>query len=377
MLQLHSIGFPCARHEAAEVREFKPTLLAFLAQFPLDRVVLEEAYGARLGIAPEAYDAAFPGVSRGTREAAFAQDLVVVLRCPVEADLRRLRRGAVLLSMLHFPTRPGRVALMEELGVTGVALDQIADDLDRRLVENLEAVGTNGIRVGMETLASLWPPFRSPQRGPLRVTVLGAGAVGSWAMRAAVRYGDDEVRAQLREAGVPGVQVTVLDVELTRDAAVLEETLRQTDLLVDATLRAKPSVPVVRNAQLAHLPAHAVIVDLSVDPIDLSRTPPLVKAVEGIPQGNLDRYVFAPGDPAWDALDPREPHAVRRTVVSCYSWPGIRPVECMTVYGKQLEPIVRALLERGPAGLPSTGGAWAERATARGLHRRWLPGATA
>lgn len=370
-----SIGFPCARHESAEVREFLPPLFAFLQQFGLDRVVVEEGYGERMAINRARYDEALPGLLRGTREQALSQDLVVMLRCPSVPELRRLRPGAVLIAMLHFPTRPERAALMEELRVTGVAMDQVVDDLGRRLIENLEAVGFNGVRIGMEALASTWPRFASPERPPLKVTVLGAGAVGAHAVRAAVRYGDDQVRARLREAGVPGVRVTVLDAELTQDGPLLEHLLRTTDLLVDATQRRDVSRPVVRNEQLAQLPAHAVIVDLSVDPYDFGRNPPAVRGLEGIPQGTLDQYVFAPDDPAWDELDPRVPHTTRRTVASCYSWPGIRPVDCMNVYGKQLEPVLRALLERG-ADLPTQGGAWAERATSRGLHRRWVPGAS-
>ena len=372
-MPLRSVGFPCARHEAAEVRELLPSFLQFLRQFGLDRVVVEEGYGARMPVDRSEYERAYPGLEHGSCDAAYAQELVVVLRCPAEADLRRLRRGAVLLSMLHFPTRPGRVLLMEELGVTGVAMDQITDDLNRRLVENLEAVAFNGLRVGMQTLESMWPGFKSPQRGPLQVTVLGGGAVGAHAVRAAVRYGDDAVRAELKTAGVAGVLVTVLDAELTSDAAVLESVLRRTDLLVDATLRRDATVPVVRNAQLTHLPLHAVIVDLSVDPYELERTPPVVRAIEGIPQGNLDHFVFPVADPAWAALDPRIPHHVRRTVASCYSWPGIRPVECMKVYGAQLEPVVRALIDRGVA-LPTPDSTMAQRATTRGFHHRWLTG---
>lgn len=370
-MPLRSVGFPCARHEAAEVREFLPSFFSFLQQFGLERVVVENGYGARLPIPAQDYHAAYPGLEHGSRDAAFAQSLVVVLRCPPEADLRRLRPGAVLVSMLHFPTRPGRVRLMEELGVTGVAMDQITDDLHRRLIENLESVAFNGIRVGMQTLDALWPSFRSSKRGPLRVTVLGAGAVGAHAVRAAVRYGDDGLRAELRRAGVAGVQVTVLDVELTGDAASLESVLRSTDLLVDATLRSDPTQPVVKNAQLACLPLYAVIVDLSVDPYDLERTPPVVRAIEGIPQGNLDHYVFPITDPEWAALDPRIPSHVRRPVASCYSWPGIRPVECMKVYGAQLEPVVRALIDRGAAP-PTPESTMAQRATARGFHHRWL-----
>lgn len=368
-----TLGFPRHHLERKEVREFLPELFAFLAQFELQRLVLEDGYGAGVGREAAEYVKANPLVSFASGDECWAQELVVVLRCPPHAQLEKLQRGATLLSMLHHPTRPQRVRLLEDLGVTGVAMDQVVDDLGRRLIENLEAVGHNGVRAGFEALAAWWPDFASPTRGPVRVTLLGAGAVGAHAMRAAVRYGDDEVRRRLAGAGAPGVEVTVADVELTRDEAWLRARLAQTDLLVDATQRKDTSRVVVKNAWLEAMPAHAVIVDLAVDPYDLDATPPSVKAVEGIPQGSLDQYVFAPDDPAWEQVDARVPHAHRRAVASCYSWPGIRPAECMHVYGKQLEPVVRALVEKGPRNLSTVGGPWAERATARALHTHWLP----
>lgn len=368
---LATIGFPCSRHERGEVREFLPTLIDFLTQFPLTAVVLEDGYGARMGLSADAYQRPGVPVRFGTREEAFGQQLVVTLRCPPADDLRALKRGAFLLSMLHFPTRPSRVTALEAAGVIGVAMDQIVDDLGRRLVENLEAVATNGIRVGMEQLARTWPEFARPGRRPLQVVVLGAGAVGGWAVRAAVRYGAEDVRRSLRTVGAHGVAVTALDVEACEDESFVDRLLSHTDLLVDATARVDASRPIISTARLARLPAHAVLVDLAVDPVDRHHAPPLVKALEGIPQGNLDQFVFTPEDPAWDAAVPL---ASRRTVASCYSWPGIQPRACMEVYGKQLEPIVRALITRG-ADLPVVGGVWAERATGRGLHRRWLEGA--
>ncbi len=368
-----TLGFPRHHLERREVREFLPELFGFLAQFPLTRLVLEDGYGAGVGQAPADYVKANPLVTFASADECWAQELVVVLRCPPDAQLRTLKPGSVLLSMLHHPTRPGRVRLLEALGVVGVAMDQVVDDLGRRLVENLEAVARNGVRAGLEALAAQWPLFSAPSRGPLAVTVLGAGAVGAHAVRWAARYGDDELRSRLAATGVPGVEVTVLDVELAGDHVYLRDRLARTDLLVDATQRRDTSRPVVKNEWLALLPPHAVVVDLAVDPYDLDATPPSVKAIEGIPQGSLDQYVFTPGDPAWDAVDARVPHAQRRTVASCYSWPGIRPAACMHVYGKQLEPVLRALVEKGPRALRLEGGPWAERATARALHTRWLP----
>jgi len=81
------------------------------------------------------------------------------------------------------------------------------------------------------------------------------------------------------------------------------------------------------------LPDDAVLLDLAADPYDFSVDPPRVKGIEGVPQGNLDQWVFGRDDPVWDRLDPRVRANHRRVALSCYSWPGLRPRQCMSVYG--------------------------------------------
>jgi alanine dehydrogenase len=147
--------------------------------------------------------------------------------------------------------------------------------------------------------------------------------------------------------------------------------LVETDVLVDATARRDPSVPVVPNPWIALLPEHAVICDLSVDPYLFDATPPIVRGVEGIPQGDLDQWEFAPDDPAWEALPPGVPTAERRTVVSCYSWPGVRPEPCMHVYGSQLAPLLEVLVNAGGVDRIRPDGTYFERAIARGSLRWW------
>jgi alanine dehydrogenase len=124
------------------------------------------------------------------------------------------------------------------------------------------------------------------------------------------------------QLGLAGVEVVTTGRNLTRDPEYLRGRLTVTDVLVDATQRHDPSTPLVPNDWLALLPSHAVICDLVVDPYLLDATPRVVRGIEGIPQGNLDQWEFAPDDPAWDRLPRGIPTAQRRTVASCYSWPA-------------------------------------------------------
>ena len=114
-----------------------------------------------------------------------------------------------------------------------------------------------------------------------------------------------------------------------------------------------------------------MICDLAVDPYLLDNVPPIVRGIEGIPQGNLDQWEFAPDDPAWDELPDGIPTQERRTVVSCYSWPGVRPEPCMHVYGSQLAPLLELLVSNGGMEGVRPDGSYFEQALARGSLRYW------
>ena len=66
------------------------------------------------------------------------------------------------------------------------------------------------------------------------------------------------------------------------------------------------------------------------------------------------------------------PHANRRWVVSCYSWPGVHPHACMELYGDQLEPLLRTLFHRGGVAGLRPKGEFHERALWRASLRTWL-----
>jgi alanine dehydrogenase len=370
-----TFGFPRMEAEAGERRDFLPELVAVLVRKHGAEIVLEEGLGARMGIGESDYLRDAPTARFAEREEAFAQDVVVVLRCPSESEFALLKGGATLVSMLHFPTRPERVERLRELELEAVGLDLLTDDEDRRLVENLRAVAWNGVEAAFDAIEGLWPALTSPSRDPVRVTVLGAGSVGRHAVEAATKYGRQQRADELLRGGVPGVEVTAIGRNLTGDREYLRRRLALTDILVDATQRSDPSVALVPNAWVGLLPPHAVICDCVVDPYLLRGRPKVVRGIEGIPQGNLDRWILPPDDPAWERTVPPEiPSEHRRTVASCYSWPGVHPKACMRRYGTQLAPVLETLVERGGMDGIRPDGSYHERALARaGL--RWWTGA--
>jgi alanine dehydrogenase len=358
-------------HEFGEKRDFLPNFVASLAKVGA-KVVLEYGYGSGIGFTEEDYLTASPEVSFASREDVIKQDNVLVLRCPDDKELRMLKPGACLMSMLHYGTRPQRVALLRSLGVEAISLDSIKDDVGRRLIEQLQTVAWNGLEVAFRVLLRTYPPpgMESPRRAPIQATVMGIGAVGMHAVQAASRYGDMALWRSLAQRGAPGTVVTAVEYDVTRDEPVMRGILKRTDILVDATQRPDVSKPVIPNEWIGDMPEHAVLLDLSVDPYDCSAERPEVKGIEGMPQGNLDQYVFAPDDPAFERVPACVATANRRYSVSCYSWPGIHPKESMDHYGRQIGPVLRRLIEKGGAQNISPKGRYMERALTRAMLSR-------
>ncbi len=303
-------------------------------------------------------------------EDCYRQDIVVVLRAP-EGRYHLLRRGAVLVSMLHFSTRPARVAMLTELGIDALSLDLIRNEDGRRLVENLRSVAWNGVAAAFAALERTWPNLLNPHRSTVKVTILGAGRVGRHAVEFATKYGDDARNDAFGRIGLPGVEVVTAGRNLTGDAGYLKGRLAVTDVLVDATARRDPSVPVVPNAWIAVLPDHAVICDLAVDPYLLDNEPPIVRGIEGIPQGDLDQWEFAPDDPAWDALPPGIPtrRAADRGVLLLLAGRPARAVHARLRIPAGAAPGAPGLGRR-PDGI-RPGGSYFEQALARGSLRYW------
>lgn len=355
-----TLGIPRMHKEAAERRDFLPPLLAAAAARGVD-VVMERGVGSGMGLSEADYRAAVPGLQVvDSRAAAWAQDVVLVLRSLEAEEFEALiKPGSTVVAMLHLPTRPRRVNMLRHLGAFAVSLDGLVGDLGSRLVENTKAVGWNGLEAAFTALEQFSPWRLEATQKVLEVTVMGAGQVGKHAAEAAIKYGRRSRWEAWSSRGTPPVTASVIGRRIVQGLPWLEERLKKTDVLVDATQRDRSDEQLISNACLGWLPAHAVVCDLNVDPYVPSGKPPTVRGIEGIPMGNLDQFIFGPHDPSWTKTIPQGiDHTVRRAVTSCYSWPGLHPKECMELYGTQLEPLLLRLLERGGAGaLPRDGDA--------------------
>ena len=368
-----SIGFACILEEAGEKRVFLPKFIQWLAEMNLE-ICLEKGYGDKLGLHLQDFQVDGRRVYEGSREEVFQKDIVMVLRSPKLEEYELLKRGNTLITMLHYHTRPKRVRRLSELGINAISLDSITDASRIRLVENMKAVAWNGLEAAFDLFERRWEHLRKPDGDPFRVLILGAGMVGKHAVESASKFGLRARNTKLIKEKNAGVIASVVGRNITSNPKIMAQLFKQTDILVDTTQRKDSSKPIVPNAWLAWLPEHAIVVDLSVDPYTLDIDPPVVRAIEGIPQGNLDQHVFFPDDPNWCAKIPPEIQTgIRRRSISCYSWPGVHPRLCMQHYAVQLRPLMRILLAKGYDDLSSHGG-YFERALWRGSLDAFLAG---
>jgi alanine dehydrogenase len=368
-----SIGFPRMMVEPGEKRVFLPEFIQFLANLNL-KVYVEEGYGSRSGYTFSDYKRANPNIFMCSREEAFEKDIALILRSPKPDEFQLVKRGTILITMLHYPTRPKRIALLKELGINSISLDSIADDNNLRMVENMKSVAWNGIEAAFDWLEKVWPGLVRPDKKPINVLILGTGMVGKHAIDAATKLGNVERNNDHIASNGPGAVAVSTGRNIAPNPVAMKELMSHADILVDATQRRNASKPVIPNEWIGWLPEHAVVVDLAVDPYTLDADPPVVRGIEGIPQGSLDQYVFSADDPKWDSLVPAAiPSQNRRTTVSCYSWPGVHPEACMTHYAKQLEPLMEVLVNKGYDSL-SLNGTYFERALYRATLKAWMHG---
>src|SRR5665809_59153 len=92
--------------EAGERRDFLPSFIEALDATGAEEIVVERGYGSDMGIDESAYSAASSRLVVGDLDDCLAQEAVMQIRCLHEEHFEQLRAGTILLSMMHYTTRP-------------------------------------------------------------------------------------------------------------------------------------------------------------------------------------------------------------------------------------------------------------------------------
>jgi len=294
------------------------------------RVRVEAGAGAGSGFSDSAYERA--GATLVDAEGAFAADLLVKVKEPQPVELPRLREGQVLFTYLHLAASKTLTEGLLKTGVTAIAYEAVEDDHGHLplLRPMSEVAGALAVVMGAAFLER-----RYGGRGLLltgitgvpggTVTVLGAGVVGTSAVRVATGMGArvvvlDRSKAALDRvhAAFPTARVALSDIQTVTSAVA------RTDVLVGAVLVPGEQAPrVVTREMVRSMPQGSVIVDVAIDQGG---------CVEGIRETSHTEPTYVEGGVVFSAVP---------------NLPGVVPLTSTRALARATLPYVKAIAARG------------------------------
>jgi NAD(P) transhydrogenase subunit alpha len=213
-------------------------------------VVVERGAGESAYYGDAAYEAA--GARIGTREDAWAADVVARVQGPGEHDLPLLGPGRVVAGFLRPLDDPQGMLALAETGATALAMELVPRTTRAQKMDALSAMATvagyRAVLLAAETLPKFFPLLTTAAGTirPAKVLVLGAGVAGLQAIATARRLGAvvsayDVRAAAAEEARSLGAQFVQLELDTAGAeggggyAAALDEERqrRQVELLAE------------------------------------------------------------------------------------------------------------------------------------------------
>ncbi len=283
-----TLGIPAETKRGERLVAASPKTVAQLVALGY-HVVVQKGAGVEATFADADYAAS--GAEVADAMAAWGADIVTAVNAPGSVELDKMRKGAVLISMMSAPSSPDYIADLAQRGITGMALDAVprisrAQSMDvlstmsnvsgyRAVIEAAENYG--GMFTGQMTAAGKTPPTN--------VFVIGAGVAGLSALGTATSLGAEvrafdvrpEVGEQIESMGATFVQAAAAQQEVSTDGyakalsaeqerltAVMyaEETAKADVVITTALVRGK-AVRTISAEMVAAMKPGSVIIDLA------------------------------------------------------------------------------------------------------------------
>lgn len=283
-----TLGVPAETKKGERLVAATPKTVAQLVK--LGYAVTVQA-GAGTGATFSDDDYVEAGATIGDGKAAWGAQIVTAVNAPGKTQLAKMKKGAVLISMMSAPSSPEYIDDLAKRGLTGMALDAVprisrAQSMDvlstmsnvagyRAVIEAAEHFG--GMFTGQVTAAGKTPPAH--------VFVIGAGVAGLAAigtaasLGAAVRAFDvrPEVGEQIESMGATFVQAEAAQQEVSSDgyakelsaeqekltAEMYAEESAKADVIITTALVRGKAVRTISAEMVAAMKPGSVIVDLA------------------------------------------------------------------------------------------------------------------
>jgi H+-translocating NAD(P) transhydrogenase subunit alpha len=307
--------------------------------------------GAGIGAARIDEDFANAGADIGTdRNVLLAEaDVLVVVSRPSEEDLKRMKRGAVVLGFLRPLDEPAKLVPALENGLTTFSMELVPRITRAQAMDALSSMATvagyKAALLGADRIPRMFPLLMTAAGTvpPARVLVLGAGVAGLQAIATARRLGAVveayDVRAaageQVRSLGAKFLEVDLggLQTEDKGGYAVelSEEALKRgRDLIAE---QAKSADVIITTAQV---PGRRAPVLMDEDAVNGMKRGSVVIDLAGATGGNVT------------ASKPDE--IVERngvTIMAPTNLPGTVPVHASQLYSRNVTAFLNLLIKDG------------------------------
>ena len=238
-------------------------------------VWVEPRAGQGSGFADDEYRKAGASIG-GSKEEVFEKaDLIVKVKEPLLTECQLFRPGQVLFTYLHLASLPDLTRALLDKKVTAIAYEttEAKDGSLPMLKPMSEIAGRMSVQVGAHYLEKthggrgvLLPGVPGVESG--KVVVLGAGVVGTSAIRIAVGMG-----AQVTVINLDVARLRYLDdlyrgriVTCVASPAAIERAVCEADLVIGAVLVPGAKAPkMVSRSTVSRMKPGSVVVDVSVD----------------------------------------------------------------------------------------------------------------
>ncbi|MDF0675323.1 MAG: alanine dehydrogenase [Nitrospira sp.] len=238
-------------------------------------VWLEPSAGQGSGFSDDEYRKAGATIANSKSEVFKKADLILKVKEPLLCECHLFRPGQVLFTYLHLAALPDVTKALLSSKITAIAYEttESKDGSLPILKPMSEIAGRMSVQIGARYLETIHGGRGVllggvPGVDPGKVVVLGAGVVGSSAIRIAVGMG-----AQVRVINLDVERLRYLDdqyqgriITCAVSSATIEEAVCSADLVIGAVLIPGAKAPkVVSRSLVSRMKPGSVIVDVSVD----------------------------------------------------------------------------------------------------------------
>ena len=238
-------------------------------------VTLETGAGEGSGFPDDQYEAVGASIRKSAEEVIGESDVVTKVKEPTASEIAAMRPGQALFDFLHLAPEKDLTRRILERGIVAIGFEtvQLDDGSLPLLVPMSEVAGRLAVQIGAHYLQAdqggrgvLLGGVPGVPRG--RVVVIGAGIVGTAAVRMAVGL---------------GAELTVLDIDQRRlshlydiyhggistlysNVVNLEQSVLEADIVIGAVLVPGARAPVLVTRELvSQMKRGSVVVDVAVD----------------------------------------------------------------------------------------------------------------